>query len=69
MLLVQYTLETKDGTYGVGGLGAVFQPLVSAFAVQFDGGRNGEGVVRTDFLDETAVARCTTIGYNNVVKG
>ena len=68
VLFQQRSLVGKDTLCRQGGLCALLQPSYGAVQIQDDGGGVGVGVVRTEFLDETAVAFVRRIGYDDLVK-
>jgi hypothetical protein len=59
----------KNPAHRIGGLGSLMQPLEALLAINLDGCRNCERIVRTDFLDELAIPGGTGIGYDDEIKG
>ncbi len=62
------TLETKNSAHSVSGLCAHREPMVGSVTVDFNRGRNGEGVVSAEFFDKTAVAGRASVSDDDVVK-
>ena len=65
---VDDTALLEDGSYGLGRLSAVSDPLLSLLLVDLDGCGIGEGVVVAELLDKAAVARASRVSDNYSVK-
>src|SRR5688572_21609681 len=65
---VKNAFKAQNATYGIGRLCAFVKPIQSPLAIQLNGCRDGEWVVRTEFLDEFSVAGAAAIGDDNEVK-
>ena len=65
----QNSFVGEDAANCVARLHSVLQPLHGLFLVEDDGGRVGQRVVGTQFLDKSSVAWCSTIRYNDMVEG
>src|SRR5688500_12619257 len=68
VLQVQHTLKAQDTTNSIGGLSSFVQPIQCSLAIQLNGCRDSQGIVRTEFLDEFTVAGAAAICHNNEVK-
>jgi hypothetical protein len=69
MLQVQNALVGKDTTHGISGLCALVQPFQGFLTIDLNGGRNGQGIVSADLLDEFTISRRTGIGYYDEIEG
>ena len=66
MFAVKHSPVGEHSANGVSGLRSFHDPVKRLIAIEVDGGRIGVGIIGAKFLDETTIARGTSIGHNNV---
>jgi len=68
MFEIENPLVREDPANGVRWLRSLMQPIERFLAIELYGSRNGQRIVRTDFLDEFTIPGRTGIGYYDEIK-